>query len=100
MSVYASQLLQHFVRLNQFILILQIMNQHINFIHSGDKNIIDQRVQSVLISDSSLDVNKSDLILGKLPEFSPEYAAATSQGIMVGGQEFLNAQIGGNQAPG
>ena len=41
MSVYASQLLQHFVRLNQFILILQIMNQHIHFIHSGDKNIID-----------------------------------------------------------
>ena len=75
MSVYAFQLLQHFVKLNQFILIMQILNQNVEFQLSGEKNLVDSRVQSVLVSDSCQEINKHDLILGKLPEFSPEYAA-------------------------
>ena len=64
----------HFVKLNQFILIMHILNQNIEFQLSGEKNIVDIRgLSGVLVSDSIEDINKVELLLGKLPEFTPEY---------------------------
>ena len=43
MSVYAVQLLMHYAKLNQLILIMHILNQNIDFHLSGEKNIVDNR---------------------------------------------------------
>lgn len=68
----------HFVKLNQLILLLNILNQNINFILSSEKTTVDIRGGSsgVLVSDDILEINQTELLLGKLGEFSPEYAAA------------------------
>ncbi|CDW89409.1 transcription initiation factor tfiid subunit 5-like [Stylonychia lemnae] len=80
MSVYASQLLMHYVKLNQFILIMQILNQNVTFQLSGEKTIVDLNgLTSYLISDSVQEINKTELLLGKLPHFSPEYAIQNQQ---------------------
>lgn len=43
---------------------------------SSEKNILDLRsAYNVLINEDIQDVNQIELTLGKLPEFSPEYAA-------------------------
>jgi hypothetical protein len=74
MSVYAFQLLFHFVKLNQLILLLDILNTDVNFMLSQEKNLIDfKSAESVLINEDVQNVNQTDLLLGKLPEFTPEY---------------------------
>jgi hypothetical protein len=74
MSLYAFQLLIHFMKLNQLILLLQIMNQNINFQFSGERSQTDLKGSlNVLASEDIEDLNQTELVLGKLPEFSPEY---------------------------
>lgn len=52
MSVYAFQLLFHFVKLNQLILLLDILNTDVNFMLSQEKNLIDFKgAESVLINE-------------------------------------------------
>lgn len=78
-SIYAFQLLIHFVKLNQLILLLQILNQNINFQLSAERNTVDaQGALCVLVNEDIQDVNQAELTLGKLPEFSPEYAATAA----------------------
>jgi hypothetical protein len=43
MSLYSFQMLIHFVKLNQLILIMHILNQNIDFQLSSEKNIVDQK---------------------------------------------------------
>lgn len=101
MSVYASQLLMHFVKLNQFILIMHILNQNITFQLSGEKNIVDLKgLQSYLISDNIQEINKTELVLGKLPQFSPEYAFQSQQNPTPGQEISTNQPNAGPGATG
>eukprot|EP00347_Sterkiella_histriomuscorum_P022028 403331938 len=98
MSVYASQLLMHFVKLNQFILIMHILNQNITFQLSGEKNIVDMKgLQSYLISDNIQEINKTELVLGKLPQFSPEYAFQNQQVAALGQENPIQQNLGQGQ---
>lgn len=86
-SLYAFQLLIHFVKLNQLILLLNIMNRSLNFQLSGEKTLIDLHgAMSVLVNEDVQELNQSELILGKLPEFSPEYQAAQNYQMALGAQ--------------
>jgi hypothetical protein len=79
-SVYAFQLLFHFVKLNHLILLLNILNANVNFQLSQEKTLIDfKSAESVLINENVQAVNQIELLLGKLPEFSPEYQPILSQ---------------------
>jgi hypothetical protein len=62
------------VKLNQFVLLMRILNSNLNFHISSEKNIVDLRgAYNILFSEDIKDVNQTELVLGKLPEFSPEY---------------------------
>lgn len=57
-SLYAFQLLVHFVKLNQLILLLHILNQNINFQLSADRNIVDFKgAISVLVNEDIQEIN-------------------------------------------
>ncbi len=51
-SLYSFHLLIHFVKLNQLILLLHILNLNLNFQLSADRNLIDFRgAASVLVNE-------------------------------------------------
>jgi transcription initiation factor TFIID subunit 5 len=78
MSLYGFQLLLHFCKLNQFVLLMRILNGNINFLLSSDKNKIDLKgAFSLLVNEDLQEVNSADLTLGKLPEFCPEFASTS-----------------------
>jgi len=57
-SLYAFQLLIHFVKLNQLILLLHILNLNLNFQFSADRNLIDFKgATSVLVNEDISDIN-------------------------------------------
>jgi hypothetical protein len=39
---------------------------------------------SILVNEDVQEVNQTDLVLGKLPEFSPEYQASQQQNFLLG----------------
>lgn len=76
-SIQSFQILIHFVKLKQLILIMNILNQNINFQLSSEKTIVDQLgPQSLLISENITELNQTELVVGKLAVFSPEALAS------------------------
>lgn len=58
---------------------------------SADRNLVDFKgAISVLVNEDIQDINQSELVLGKLPEFSPEY-----QALMQNSQLVLGMQAAG-----
>lgn len=58
LSLYGFQLLIHFVKLNQFVLLLRILNNSINFQLTQEKNKVELRgAFNVLISEDVHEVN-------------------------------------------
>jgi hypothetical protein len=91
-------LLIHFVKLNQFVLLLRILNNNINFQLTSEKNKVDLKgAYNVLISEDVQDINQQELVLGKLKEFSPEYAIPQANSLLQTGMNIAaGAQDGDN----